>query len=474
MALGVEGAAMKITIQITVESNDGQLNVAQEVAHLDRGTLRPETLGLTLAEARSILAGIEQTVVEQQAAEFMAQQRACSHCGHERPCKGRHHIVFRTPFGKLRLESPRLYHCQCESDDRTSFSPLAELLQERSSPELIYLETKFAALVSYGLTVELLKEVLPISQDLSTTTIRQRVRQTAQRLEDGLGEEQDIFIGGCQRDWDQLPDPAAPLIVGIDGGYVHAKDQRSRAAGWFEVIVGKSMSQDGESSKCFGFVNRYDSKPKRRLFEILKSQGMQMNQAVTFLSDGGDTVRDLQMYLNPQAEHLLHWFHISMRLTVMSQLVKSIDTDDQPNLSAEIEKELECLKWNLWHGNVHKALQIVEDLEVALDLEENSQEQRKLLKAVLEFGTYIISNRTFIANYGDRYRHGETISTGFVESAINQVVSKRMVKKQQMRWTDPGAHLLLQVRTRVLNEEWRSTLSRWYPGMQETCDAKAA
>ena len=56
MALGVEGAAMKITIQITVESNDGQLNVAQEVAHLDRGTLRPETLGLTLAEARSILA----------------------------------------------------------------------------------------------------------------------------------------------------------------------------------------------------------------------------------------------------------------------------------------------------------------------------------------------------------------------------------------------------------------------------------
>ena len=97
------------------------------------------------------------------------------------------------------------------------------------------------------------------------------------------------------------------------------------------------------------------------------------------------------------------------------------------------------------------------------NLEENSQEQRKLLKAVREFGTYITANRTFIPNYGDRYRHGETISTGFVESAINQIVSKRMLKKQQMRWTDRGAHLLLQVRTRVLNEEWRSTLSHWYP-----------
>jgi hypothetical protein len=465
---------MKITIQIRVESDEGQLEVVQQLAHLDRGILRPETLGLSLAEAQSILAGIEQTVVEQQTAEFIALQRTCSQCGHDRSCKGRHQIVFRTPFGKLRLESPRLYHCRCESDGRTSFSPLAELLHERSSPELIYLETKFAALVSYGLTAELLKELLPISQDLSTTAIRQRVLQTAQRLEDELGEEQDMFVGGCQRDWDQLPDPAAPLIVGIDGGYVHAKDQRSRAEGWFEVIVGKSMSQDGESSKCFGFVSRYDSKPKRRLFEMLNSQGMQMNQAVTFLSDGGDTVRDLQMYMNPQAEHLLDWFHISMRLTVMSQLTKSIEADDQPNLSAEIEKELECLKWNLWHGNAHKAIQIVEDLEVALDLEENNQEQRKLLKAVREFWTYITANRKFIANYGDRYRHGETISTGFVESAINQVVSKRMVKKQQMRWTDRGAHLLLQVRTRVLNEEWRSTLSHWYPAMHETCDAKAA
>ena len=47
---------MKIKIQITVESDKGQPEVVQEVAHLDRGTLRPETLGLTLAEARSILA----------------------------------------------------------------------------------------------------------------------------------------------------------------------------------------------------------------------------------------------------------------------------------------------------------------------------------------------------------------------------------------------------------------------------------
>jgi hypothetical protein len=35
-----------------------------------------------------------------------------------------------------------------------------------------------------------------------------------------------------------------------------------------------------------------------------------------------------------------------------------------------------------------------------------------------------------------------------------------------MRWTERGAHLLLRVRTRVLNEDLRETFHRWYPGMK--------
>jgi hypothetical protein len=81
------------------------------------------------------------------------------------------------------------------------------------------------------------------------------------------------------------------------------------------------------------------------------------------------------------------------------------------------------------------------------------------------FGHYIEVNQNAIPNYGDRYRHGETISTSFVESAVNQVISKRMVKLQQMRWTKRGAHLLLQVRTRVLNDDLRNTFRNWYPGL---------
>jgi hypothetical protein len=112
-------------------------------------------------------------------------------------------------------------------------------------------------------------------------------------------------------------------------------------------------------------------------------------------------------------------------------------------------------------------LEVIEDLECRLEsIEGSSEKQRKLLKAVKEFGNYIGANKTFIPNYGDRYRHGEAISTAFVESTVNYVVSKRMVKKQQMRWSERGAHLLLQVRTQILNEDLRNTFCRWYPGMQ--------
>lgn len=468
---------MRMKVQVIIESDDGQTEAVQNVVALDRGPLRPEELGLTLAEAKDILLGVQRAMVTRQVEEYATQSCRCSVCGKSRSRKGKHEIVYRTLFGKLRLNSPRYYECRCEEKRRKSESPLAELLSERAAPELVYLETKFASFMSYGLTVELLGEILPLANQINTTSVRHQMRQVAERIESELGEEQIQFIEEWRRDRDKLPALSPPLTVGLDGGYVHATEQKSRTEGWFEVIVGKSMPGEGKA-KCLAFVNKYDTGPKRRLFELLKSQGMQPNQLVTFLSDGSETVRNLPRRLNPESEHWLDWFHITMRLTVMGQMTKGIaseinrpqelEENEGVNVdTAAIEKSLERTKWFLWHGNVYRALEVIEDLECRLEsIEEISEKQRKLLKVVKEFSNYIGANKTFIPNYGDRYRHGETISTAFVESTVNYVVSKRMVKKQQMRWSERGARLLLQVRTQVLNEDLRNTFCRWYPGMQ--------
>src|SRR5262245_10076284 len=158
---------------------------------------------------------------------YLQQHRACPHCGKARRSKGVHHTVFRTVFGALPVESPRLYHCPCQAHATVSFGPLATLLPERTTPDLLYLETKWAALMSYGLTVKLLQDVLPLDEPLEAVTIRNHVFMLAQRLEDALGDEQVSLIEGCPREREAFPIPDGPLPAGLMGATSKRKDSRA-------------------------------------------------------------------------------------------------------------------------------------------------------------------------------------------------------------------------------------------------------
>ena len=138
---------MQVKVQVVTITDDGQ-ETMRELASIERDDLTPETLGLSLAEGKAILQSLQEVIAEWQMNDYLAGQRHCPHCGRIRPSKGSHHTVFRTVFGLLPVESPRLNHCPCQTHDTQSFSPLAELLPERTTPELLYLETKWASLIS--------------------------------------------------------------------------------------------------------------------------------------------------------------------------------------------------------------------------------------------------------------------------------------------------------------------------------------
>ena len=93
----------------------------------------------------------------------------------------------------------------------------------------------------------------------------------------------------------------------------------------------------------------------RRLWEVMKSQGMQENQQVVFMSDGGEDVRQVQEYLHPNSEHIIDWFHITMRLMVLQQQTKALPPDQQTS-GRGISQQVESIKHLLWHGNVDEAL----------------------------------------------------------------------------------------------------------------------
>ena len=61
---------------------------------------------------------------------------------------------------------------------------------------------------------------------------------------------------------------------------------------------------------------------------------------------------------------------------------------------------------------------------------------------------------------GRRYRIGQRISTAFVESAVNQLIDKRMSKSQQMRWSPMGVHALLQVRAELVDGRLDAAFAR--------------
>jgi len=183
--------------------------------------------------------------------------------------------------------------------------------------------------VSDGLSLDALQDFLPVDLTLDVKTVRYDTLKVAKRLEAELGENQASCIEGESSDWELLPPPEGSFKVGVDGGYVRNWVDKKHK---FEVIVGKSIRSFAKreeenktpSLKRFGFVQTLDTKSKRRLYEVLRSQDFQRNQAITFLSDGNDSLRQLQLEMSPKATHILDWFHLAMKLTVLSQYGSSV------------------------------------------------------------------------------------------------------------------------------------------------------
>jgi hypothetical protein len=105
-----------------------------------------------------------------------------------------------------------------------------------------------------------------------------------------------------------------------------------------------------------------------------------------------------------------------------------------------LDGELERVKKYLWHRNVFPTLQVIEGVSDHWRIWTRCRQACSL------------PSRWPNSTATSPHRYGGVISIAFVESTVNQVISKRFVKKQQMRWIKKGVHLLLQVRTQALNE----------------------
>jgi hypothetical protein len=161
---------MRLIIEARLEGNQtssAATEAATIVAVVERQDRSVAGLGLTLAEGRALLAEVQSVLVSHQAAGWMENQLTCCRCGAILAHKDRRSIVMRTVFGKVEMPSPRLWTCSCgakQGEPRRSVSPLSKAIPQRATPELEYLQAKWAAHLPYRQAVELLQEVLPLDK----------------------------------------------------------------------------------------------------------------------------------------------------------------------------------------------------------------------------------------------------------------------------------------------------------------------
>ena len=141
-----------------------------------------------------------------------------------------------------------------------------------------------------------------------------------------------------------------------------------------------------------------------------------------------------------------------MKLHPIEQTAVWLSRRLPPNEAKEFVEDVTAVKWRLWNGQADRALDLIGRLLRELGSSEpGSTAILQLRNGLLNLRTYIEQNRGSIPNYGARYRERKRFASTSAEAGVNNLVARRMAKKQQMRWTQHGANLLLQVRVAIAN-----------------------
>ncbi|MEB0013945.1 ISKra4 family transposase [Glaciimonas sp. Gout2] len=451
---------MRMIIEARIDGGGEAIRLA-EVERLD-GDLKQ--LGLNLAEGRSLVHEAQRALVSAQTRFVVSASLNCPQCGRALSIKATHAIRYRTVFGKVTIDSPQLRVCRCvQEESAKSFSPLALAMPLRVSSELEYLQVKWAAHLPYAVATTLMKEILPLDQTISTSELRNRVWAVGQELDDHA----ESAIHG-ERDY-PLADPHVKIVaLAVDSAWLRHRPSRKEKdeatlAQYFpskrppptgrhvNIIAGRAVRDDG-SCKVYGYVNREVTSAASRLDHFLSEQGVANDQKITIISDGAGEFEKAVDGSRRPLNRILDWFHIAMKFRAIEHASWKFPHLLAPN-GRSVQDEIASAKWLTWHGKGSEAVQRIKSIHDMLEVTPEHPAYSTLWWNLRGTYWYLESNGQYLVNYGWRYRRVMPISSSIAESAVNEVVSLRSAKKRQMRWTNKGAHLLVQVRIAVLNGE---------------------
>jgi hypothetical protein len=162
-----------------------------------------------------------------------------------------------------------------------------------------------------------------------------------------------------------------------------------------------------------------------------------------------------------------------MRVQHVAQAVMSwpYTTEGDRQAGARLAETFEQIRWRLWHGQVKRALDLVAETVVTVDATADHTKPmtaagRKVARLLGDLETYVSGQSDIIIDYATPRRCEDPISTAITESTVQWLQHRRMNAQQRMRWSPRGAHLMLKVRTFVVNGTLvrdHVVVERWAP-----------
>jgi hypothetical protein len=440
-------------VKLVAELQPG-VTTETEVARIERDEkANLAELGLRLEEAKQLTAALQAQMVPAQVTVLSECRRSCVSCGSVLASKGHYPVRFRSLFGDVPLRVRRLLICPCQGDGAAKSSAVLDFDGNAVAPELTYLTARYAALAPFGKVAALLSELLPMSGTQHASTVRNRTR----RIGETIVQQQNSAA---------TAKPVGPVVIGLDGGYV--RNRHSGEGRHFEVIAGKIVDAEGAQHR-FALVRNGPVTASDAFQRALAAAGVDADTPATVLCDGDAGLWRLQREMLPHATVVLDWWHLAVRFEHALQAAHGLGAGAADmHLADQAVRGLERAKWRLWHGRWSGCRRKL----AALCRWTQHQPLREvacishLQRHVSELLGYLERNQSALVHYAARRRRREPISTAFVESAVNEIVARRMNKKQQMRWNRMTVQPFLDVRTAVLNGTLENAFRQRYPGFR--------
>ena len=446
-------------VKLVAEFETGETTEV-EVAHLERDEQAGlADLGLRLAEAKRLTAAIQAKIVPAQVTVAGEHRRACSACAGQLASKGHYTATFRSLFGDVPIRVRRLLACTCQGTGEAKSFAAFDLQAATVAPELAYVTARYAALAPFGKVADLLSELPPVSGAANAGTVRNRTMRVGEAV---------VRPHATTAEKPATVKPAEPVVVGFDGGYVRSRHRRDERH--FEVIAGKVIDAQGSQSR-FAFARNSPTIASDAFRQALAIAGVTADTPATVLCDGDAGLWRLQREAPPNATIVLDWWHAAVRFEHALQAAHGLGAVDT-HLSGEAVRGIERAKWRLWHGRWpgcrRKLAALCRWLRRTYIC--GVAGIGRLEHHVRELLAYLERNQGALVHYAARRRNGEPISTAFVESSVNEIIAKRMNKKQQMRWNRATVQPFLDVRTTVLNDTIEDAFRHRYPGFRPAND----